>query len=248
MGEYFCSWSGGADRTATALLAIEHGEPLTALVYCEVMFDNEISGEVPEHAEFMSNVAIPYFEKMGVNVIRLRSTKTFCDYFYWPITRGKEKGKLHGFPMSRKCSVKRDCKLPPLRDFIRSHKDATWYLGIAFDEDRRLKAMEPGSISLLEKYRINQEAAREICKSHELLSPVYQFTKRGGCFFCPNAGDEELKHLRDFHPDLWGRLIEMQKDQRTVRKNSFRFDLNLLELNSNFEFDDRQITWEDLME
>lgn len=49
MSEYFCSWSGGADSTATVLLALEHGEPLTAMVYCEVMFDEHTSGEVPEH-------------------------------------------------------------------------------------------------------------------------------------------------------------------------------------------------------
>lgn len=244
--EHFCSWSGGADSTATALLALEHGEPLTALVYCEVMFDKDTSGEVPEHAEFMSKTAIPYFEENGVKVIRLRAEKTFCDYFYWPITRGKNEGKLHGFPLSRKCSVKRDCKLPPLKKFIREHKGATWYLGIAFDEDRRLRSMESGSISLLEKYRVNQKLAREICERHGLLSPIYEFTKRGGCFFCPNAGDEELKHLRDKHPDLWGRLLVMQRDQRTVRKNSFRFDLNLNELERNFEVDDRQIRWEDL--
>lgn len=248
MGEYFCSWSGGADSTATALIAMEHGEPLTALVYCEVMFDHEISGEVPEHVEFMKNVAMPYFREKDVDVIHLRSKKTFCDYFYWPITKGENKGKLHGFPMSRKCSVKRDCKLPPLREFIKSHKDASWYLGIAFDEDRRLKSMEPMCISLLEKYRVSQSAAMDICKAHGLLSPAYQFTKRGGCFFCPNAGDEELKHLRDYHPDLWRRLIEMQKDQRTIRKNSFRFDMNLLELEQNFSFDDRQITMDDLIE
>lgn len=66
MAEYFCSWSGGADSTATALLALEHGEPLTALVYCEVMFDEHISGEVPEHAEFIHQIAIPWFENRGV--------------------------------------------------------------------------------------------------------------------------------------------------------------------------------------
>lgn len=62
--EYFCSWSGGADSTATALIAMERNEPMTALVYCEVMFNQTISGEVPEHAKFISETAIPYFEKM----------------------------------------------------------------------------------------------------------------------------------------------------------------------------------------
>lgn len=71
MAEYFCSWSGGADSTATALLALEHNEPLTALVYCEVMFDREVSGEVPEHAEFIHQIAIPWFEHPGTSAGRV---------------------------------------------------------------------------------------------------------------------------------------------------------------------------------
>lgn len=248
MGKYFCSWSGGADSTATAILALERKEPLTALVYCEVMFDHEISGEVPEHAEFVHQTAIPWFESRGVRVEVLRSKKTFCDYFYWPITKGKNMGKLHGFPLSSKgrCSIKRDCKLPPLRQFIRQHKDAIWYLGIAYDEDRRLKSMGHNAVSLLEKYRITQSGARKICRRHGLLSPVYEFTRRGGCFFCPNARDSELRHLRDHHPALWERLLEMQADQRVVRPGSFGFGLNLEDYENNFDFDDWQITWEDL--
>ena len=38
---------------ATVLLAIEHGEPLDEVAYCEVMFDDSISGEIPEHRDFI---------------------------------------------------------------------------------------------------------------------------------------------------------------------------------------------------
>lgn len=248
MPDYFCSWSGGADSTATALLALEHGEPLTGLVYCEVMFDHEISGEVPEHAEFIHHVAIPWFEAHDIHVEVLRAEKTFCNYFYWPITKGDNKGKLHGFPLSSKgrCSIKRDCKLPPLRKFIREHKDAIWYLGIAYDEKKRLKSMDQNAVSLLEKYRVTQVEAREICRKYGLLSQIYEFSPRGGCFFCPNAKAGELRHLRDNHSELWEQLLKMQMDPRIVRQNSFGFDLNLLDYENNFDFDDRQITMDDL--
>lgn len=93
MNEYFLSWSGGADSTATALLAMEHGEPLTALVYCEVMFDEQTSAEVPEHAEFIHEKAIPWFKDHGVRVEVLRSQKTFMDVFWHQIKSGKGAGK-----------------------------------------------------------------------------------------------------------------------------------------------------------
>ena len=249
MDEYFCSWSGGADSTATALLALEHGEPLTALVYCEVMFDKRTSGEVPEHAEFIHGTAVPWFEAHGVRVEVLRSKRTFIDYFYWPITTGKRVGMLHGFPLTGagRCSIKQDCKLPPLRTFIRQHKEAVWYLGIAADEPKRLVSMEPGAISLLEKYNMDQHGAREMCRKAGLLSPIYEFAPQGGCFFCPNAKERELRHLRDHHPDLWSKLLEMAANPRTARRQA-GFDLGWLEYENNFEFDDRQITWDDLTE
>lgn len=37
-----------------------------------------------------------------------------------------------------------------------------------------------------------------------------KFTDRGGCWFCPNAKQRELRHLYDCHPDLWGRMLELQ--------------------------------------
>ena len=50
-----------------------------------------------------------------------------------------------------------------------------------------------------------------ILKTHTgLLSPVYAFTERGGCWFCPNAKLPELRHLYDHHPDLWARMLELQ--------------------------------------
>ncbi len=50
----------------------------------------------------------------------------------------------------------------------------------------------------------------QLCKNAGLLSPVYEFTDRGGCWFCPNAKRRELRHLYDHHPDLWARMLELQ--------------------------------------
>lgn len=60
--KYIASCSFGKDSLATIILAKEHGEPLDEIVYVEVMFDREISGEQPEHRDFIFNVAIPKLE------------------------------------------------------------------------------------------------------------------------------------------------------------------------------------------
>lgn len=52
MKHIICS-SFGKDSNATALLALQHGEPLDEIIYTEVMFSKEISGELPEHTQFI---------------------------------------------------------------------------------------------------------------------------------------------------------------------------------------------------
>ena len=49
--KYIASWSGGKDSTASIILAHEHNEPLDLIIFAEVMFDNETSGELPEHIQ-----------------------------------------------------------------------------------------------------------------------------------------------------------------------------------------------------
>lgn len=118
------------------------------------------------------------------------------------------------------------------------------YVGIADDEIDRLARMDSykyQTISLLEKYNISEARAMEICKTHGLLSPIYEFTKRNGCFFCPNAKSRELRHLYDHHPDLWGRLMELQ---RLPNKATERFtrELRFDEIDAMFRMDDAQFT------
>lgn len=94
MAKHILSCSFGKDSIATALLALQHGEPLDELVYCEVMFSEEISGELPEHNRFIHETAIPYFEQRGIPTRVLRSEKTYLSCFYHVVTRGKTKGMV----------------------------------------------------------------------------------------------------------------------------------------------------------
>lgn len=202
--KHILSCSFGKDSIATALLALQHGEPLDELVYCEVMFSEEISGELPEHNRFIHETAIPYFEQRGIPTRVLRSEKTYLSCFYHVVTRGKTKGMLSGFPLSGRCTIQRDCKLPPIKAYQKAlPPDTVQYIGIAADEPKRLARLKPGQISLLDKYHVAEPEARSMCAAEELLSPLYDFTKRGGCWFCPNASISELRHLYRYHPELW---------------------------------------------
>ena len=244
--KHIASCSFGADSVASVLLAIEHKEPLDEAVYCEVMFDRKTSGEVPEHRDFIYEKAIPYFEKYGIKTKVLRSEWTYIDHFTAVITKGYRKGKIRGFPLCGMCSICRDCKLPPIKGYINSlPKDTVQYLGIASDEQERLFRLNSQKISLLEKYDVTQKSARELAKKHGLLSPIYEFAPRNGCFFCPNAKEPELRHLYDYHPDLWQRMLWLQALPNKASE-LFNRTMRFSEWNDNFYWDDMQMTFSDL--
>lgn len=115
--KYIASWSGGKDSTASIILAHEHNEPLDLIIFSEVMFDENISGELPEHIDFIKNKAIPVFESWGYEVKILHSNKTYMDCFHHRTVRGKNVGMKKGFVMSGHCDVQRDCKLIPINVF-----------------------------------------------------------------------------------------------------------------------------------
>ena len=206
------SCSFGKDSIAQILLARRYGEPLDEAVYCEVMFDADVSGEVPEHRDFIYHTAIPALERMGVPVRVLRSEKTYVSLFTGRVTRGPKKGMIRSFPVCGKCYAQRDCKVRPIHRYQKTLPPGTIrYIGIAADEPKRLARLGENEVSLLAKYGYTEQMAKGLCEDAGLLSPVYGFSDRGGCWFCPNAKRKELRHLYDCHPDLWERMLELQK-------------------------------------
>lgn len=210
--KYIASCSFGKDSIAQVIVAREHGEPIDGAIYVEVMYTDEISGEIPEHRDFIYDVAIPKLERdFGVKTTVLRSDRTMKDTFYHINTKGKNIGKVRGFPIPAMCKVNDDCKMRAIKAWKRSWTEpVTQYVGIAADEPKRLLRMKEGNVSLLAKYGITEDMATDICKRHGLYSPIYKFIKRNGCWFCPNATKAELLNIYHNHKDLWNDLLALQ--------------------------------------
>ena len=155
------------------------------------MFDKWTSGEVPEHRDFIYDKLKPFCEnELGCKFTILRAEKTYDDVFHHIITRGSYQGLTRGFVWPGKCAVNRDCKIPPIQKYQKSLSgEIVSYVGIASDEPERLaRLVGTNKISLLEKYSMTEAEARQLCAENDLLSPIYQYTTRNGCWFCPNAG------------------------------------------------------------
>lgn len=97
---YIASCSFGKDSVATILLALEHGEPLDRVVFCEVMFDHArgISGEMPEHIAWIYGTAIPKLRELGLRVDVLRAERDYCYFFANAVRRGASCGESLRLP------------------------------------------------------------------------------------------------------------------------------------------------------
>lgn len=243
--KYIASCSFGKDSIATVLLAKEHNEPLDEIVFAEVMFDEKISGELPEHIDFIKNKAFPLFESWGYKTTILHHERNYMDYFNQFRVKGKNQGKKVGFPMADKCNA-RACKTKPIEKYIKSLGDNyVEYVGIGIDEKDRLNRLHSHGkkVSLLEKENLTTMQAKQIASQYELLSPYYDFSLRGGCWFCPNASDCQLRNLRKNHQDLWNKLLELEEQHNLVGDmwNS-RGGVSIHEKDEQFRFEDAQMT------
>lgn len=246
---HIASCSFGKDSIATILLALENNEPLDRVVFCEVMFDHSrnISGEVPEHIEWIYSTAIPKLESMGVKVDVVKSERDYL-YFFANAVGGRFKGKFYGFPIGGKCLINRDCKVAPIKRYLaemasscrKVRKNIVQYIGIALDEPKRLERLGGNKISLLAKYGYTEEMARAKCEQYGLLSPIYSFSSRGGCWFCPNQSIGQFCDLRRRHPELWEELRKLST-MPNLCSYGFKWGLTLPEVEARMNFEDRQM-------
>lgn len=243
--KHIASCSFGKDSMATVILAHLHGEPIDEIVYCEVMFDENTSGEVPEHAQFIKEVAIPKVEKdFGMKVSIIRDPETYISLFHRPVIRGKHKGMLRGSPICNGCWVQRDLKIRPLQKFWKAQgTDTVTYVGIAKDEETRLQRLSDGhKISLLDKYGFVEKDAYNLVRQYGLLSPIYEFAPRNGCFFCPNCKEKEWRHLREHHPEMWQRMIDLENTPGVVQK-PYNRQFTLKTMEKDFMLEDMQTSF-----
>ncbi len=239
---YFHSWSGGKDSTAGIILDHLHNLPPSRIVMSEVMFDLKrgISGELPEHMEWVHNVAIPLFKSWGYETEIIRGSKDYLSLFYHVIEETdipERKGKYAGWLLGGRCAANRTLKTRPIGDYYKQFEDSeiTQYVGIAIDEPERLAKLEgTNKVSLLQRYGYTEQMAHDLCKEYNLLSPIYEFSKRGGCWFCPNQKWAEFAHTRRYHPELWAELEKLNQEQNVVSRG-FKWGKTLEEVTARVD-------------
>lgn len=226
--KYIASCSFGKDSLAQIIKIKELGLPLDDVIYCEVWFDNETNGEHPLLYNWINTAESILQKEFGIKVKHIKAEKSYVDYFYQIKQKGKNIGNIYGFPYIVGTWCNDRLKTSVIDKYIKSKKDnITQYIGIAYDEPKRylrLKNKETSKIkysAVLYENKITENEAFEICKKYKLVSPHYKTSNRGGCWFCNKQGLKTLKELCLNYPELYNRLIELQKDSRLEFKPNF---------------------------
>lgn len=242
--KHIASCSFGKDSIATILLAIENNEPLDGAVFSEVMFDlaRNISGENPEHIEWIYTVAIPKLAALGCPVEVVRADRDYVSYFSKIINKGKRKGSAIGFPIGGMCAIQRDCKVAPIHKWYKQFTEPIMqYVGIAADEPRRLARLKDNQISLLAKYGYTEDMAMNKCIEYGLVSPIYESSHRGGYWFCPNCKIKVFAEFRKKHPELWKELQSLSRVPNLC-SYGFKYGMTLQEVEARMDAIDAQLT------
>lgn len=230
--KYVASCSFGKDSLAMLIKIKELGLPLDEVIYVDIMFDNNISGETPEMASFISKAEKILKEKFNIEVTHLKGI-TFKEQFYKIKQRGNRIGDNYGFPYTIGAWCNDRLKMQPIKEYMRKQTDdVIQYVGIAYDEPKRYERLNHDThIAPLYDLKITEKEAMEICKKYDLVSPIYKTSFRGGCWFCPKQRLSQLKWLYKEHNDLWNILKDMEKDSF----NTFKPNATLKDLEERFK-------------
>lgn len=231
------SFSGGKDSTAMVLRMIELEEHIDEVIFCDTYKEFRA---MYKHIEKVKNVV----EGTGIKFTTLKNEKSF-DYFMFEHQKKGvgENEKKAGYSWadfkSRWCT--RAMKIQVINTYLKKLNEnyrVTQLVGIATDEQHRIK----GKLADTKKHRFpliecgwTEKDALNYCYSKGYdWDGLYQIFRRVSCWCCPLQSLDDLRNLREFFPDLWRELGEM--DKKTWRK--FRADFSVAELEVRFQLEE----------
>jgi len=210
------SFSGGANSVAMLLMLIERGERPDVILHADtgMLF--------PEEYEFMERVE----DYIGQKITHLQPKRTWEEHFYHVKTKGKNAGKINGYPgVSFGCGFSRVAKMEPL-DMANSESDIV-YIGFHCNETHRVMNKPKFRYPLIE-WGFSGEDCKEYCRQHDLLNPMYElgFGRAGNCYCCPYKNKRNLIMIKERYPDLWNKMLRWEEDSPF----GFKPGVNLYEL------------------
>ena len=80
--KYVLSLSFGKDSMAMLIEIIKRKLPLDYIIFCDIKFNNKISGEHPLMAQWIPEAEKILKDKFNIDIIHLTAKKNFTEQFY----------------------------------------------------------------------------------------------------------------------------------------------------------------------
>lgn len=219
--EHILSLSYGKDSLACLGAIEELGWQLDRIVHVEVWATNTIPADLPPMVEFKKKADQLIKGRWGIEVEHIRSKYTYNDCFYMVCGENRRKakskyaGKIYGFPFRQGVWCNSRLKQHVLQKIS---KNTIQYIGIANDEHGRFHNLTETKKSPLVAAGWDEDMCRIWCEENGLLSPIYESSTRGGCWFCHNQSIGQLRLLRKNYPELWKLMLQWDHDSSTTFK------------------------------
>jgi len=197
------SFGGGVQSTAM-LLFIKDG----LLPQPDIIIHADTGAEMPETIKHIEDWVIPFCESLGIpfQIVKSHRGTIYDDYY--------AKGAI---PIMGMRSCTDNFKIAPQRRAIRRIVGngggkllAECWLGITTDEERRRTESNVKwcgiTYPLLDDYRVSRQDCLNRLEE-EGLDII-----KSGCYHCPYAGSSFYFDLRENHPDLFTKALELESN------------------------------------
>ena len=140
-------------------------------------------------------------------------------------------------------------KVQTIEKHYRTQSNFNSCIGFAADEAKRVPVISkkkwPERYPLIE-WDVSEKEALKYCYDHGFdWGGLYELFGRVSCFCCPLQRIGELRNLRSHRPELWERMLEMDRNLEVNR--GFKEWKTVHDLEHRFAAEDRQLDlWPEL--
>jgi len=225
------------------LMMIERKEPIHSVVF----FDT--GWEFPGMLDHVKKLSANIWDRHRIKTWTLHPRLPFEYWmFYKPIVarKGEMKGQIHRYgngwpsPSRRWCTAR---KVAQIEYYQKPIPNVVSCVGYGADEAHRIKENStiPKRYPLIE-WGITESDALQYCRDHGYdWDGLYDLFPRVSCYCCPLQRIGELRTLRQNFPNLWAKMLELDKLQPS-HCGGFKDYKSVHSFDRRFAEEDRQMT------
>ena len=218
---HIASCSFGKDSLAMVLLLIEKQLPLDEVVFYDTGMEFQAIYD-------LRDAILPVLRKKGIIYTTLEPERPLLyDMLERPVN-SKKKGEHRGYGWcGGLCRWGTTEKLKTIDKYAES-QNAMVYVGIAADETMRLKKeRKPYKLFPLADFGMTEADCLEYCYSAGYLwlegsIRLYDILDRVSCWCCCNKNLKELKNIRQYLPEYWEKLKNLQAQLERPMKGFYK--------------------------